>query len=142
MALNGYNIRGIEFNEDYCTITRLRGRRHNINIDVICGKGEKLPYEDNYFDFVYCDNVLEHCEDPAKVLQECQRVLRSGGQMYTAMINRFGFKDPHYHLRFVNWMPRFFADKYVIWRGKIKDSPLFKDRQKLSEMHYFSYPKF
>tara|TARA_R110001583_G_scaffold39086_2_gene125625 strand:- start:960 stop:1721 length:762 start_codon:yes stop_codon:yes gene_type:complete len=39
----------------------------------------KLPFEDNSFDIVFCNHVLEHIEDDKKAMSELYRVLKSGG---------------------------------------------------------------
>lgn len=39
----------------------------------------KIPFEDNSFDFVYSDQVMEHVQDHASVLAEISRVLKPGG---------------------------------------------------------------
>lgn len=41
----------------------------------------KLPFEDNFFNEVYCYEVLEHVEDLDKVLKEIKRVLKSKGKL-------------------------------------------------------------
>ncbi|MBI4214465.1 class I SAM-dependent methyltransferase [archaeon] len=41
------------------------------------GDAHKLPYADSSFDCVLLMEVLEHVEDPLKVLQECSRVLKT-----------------------------------------------------------------
>ena len=38
-----------------------------------------LPFEDNSFDVILCNHVLEHIPDDAKAMQELYRVLRPGG---------------------------------------------------------------
>ena len=40
---------------------------------------QNLPYEDNSFDFVISDQVIEHLEDPKKAVKESYRVLKEGG---------------------------------------------------------------
>jgi len=40
---------------------------------------QNLPYEDNSFDFVISDQVIEHLEDPKKAIGESHRVLKKGG---------------------------------------------------------------
>ncbi len=142
MRNRGYNIIGLEFNAEYCEITKLRGKRYSQDVMAINLPGEKMPFEKESFDFIYCNDVLEHCENPFEFLKESRRVLKSDGQMYITVMNRFGFKDPHYHLKFLNWMPRFMSEKYIAYRKKSKDGFLGKDRQKLSEMHYFTYGQF
>lgn len=38
-----------------------------------------LPFEDESFDIVFCNHVLEHIEDDSKAMRELYRVLRKGG---------------------------------------------------------------
>ena len=38
-----------------------------------------LPFEDNSFDIIFCNHVLEHIEDDNKAMQELYRVLKPGG---------------------------------------------------------------
>lgn len=45
------------------------------------GADGRLPLEDDSFDVVLSTQVLEHVEDPALYLAECERVLRPGGQL-------------------------------------------------------------
>ena len=46
------------------------------------GKGENLPFENNFFDLIIIDNVLDHCENPIAVLDEMDRVIKSGGIIF------------------------------------------------------------
>jgi len=142
MKRKGYNIQGLEPNLDYREITKLRGKKYGLNVEVTAGFGEKMPFSNNQFDFIYCQDVLEHCENPYQFLKESYRILKSEGQMYITVINRFSFKDPHYHLKFINWIPRTVAEKYIIWRGLSKNGYSGKDNQKLSAMHYFTFRQF
>jgi SAM-dependent methyltransferase len=41
--------------------------------------GLTFPYGDQEFDSVLCTEVIEHCEDPQKIMGEIHRVLKPGG---------------------------------------------------------------
>jgi ubiquinone/menaquinone biosynthesis C-methylase UbiE len=51
------------------------------NIRIINGAAEELPIEDNYFDLIVSNNGLNNCSDQMKVLAECYRTLKPGGQL-------------------------------------------------------------
>src|SRR5690606_30324446 len=38
-----------------------------------------LPFDDNSFDFILCNHVLEHIPDDEKAMRELYRILKSGG---------------------------------------------------------------
>jgi ubiquinone/menaquinone biosynthesis C-methylase UbiE len=58
--------------------------------------GEALPFDDESFDVVYSANVLEHTEDPERVIKEALRVLRRGGTLHMEMPNFLSYFEGHY----------------------------------------------
>lgn len=44
-----------------------------------CADAGNIPYENNFFDVVFADNVMEHLDDPETVFGEISRVLKPGG---------------------------------------------------------------
>lgn len=60
-----------------------------VNVDIypwsevdIVADSHDLPFEDNSVDGIILSWVIEHLEDPKKVVNEIRRVLRSGGYLY------------------------------------------------------------
>lgn len=51
-------------------------------VPTIAAGGEQLPFDDLSFDVVLCDNVVDHAEDPRRIVAEMARVLRPGGLLY------------------------------------------------------------
>ena len=45
----------------------------------LVGRAEELPVGDASFDVVLCNQLLEHCDDPARVARELRRVVARGG---------------------------------------------------------------
>ena len=41
--------------------------------------GVNIPFDNNYFDLIYCNQVLEHVKHPVELLKEVQRVLKPNG---------------------------------------------------------------
>lgn len=83
---------------------------------------EAMPFEDDCFDVVVSNHVIEHVPDQALHVSEIMRVLKPGGIAYFATPNRLWLIDPHYRLPFINWLPRSAAKTYLrIAQSKLWD---------------------
>lgn len=49
------------------------------NVDIVQPSQYELPFKDEEFDFVVSGQMLEHCENPFKIVAEMSRVLKKGG---------------------------------------------------------------
>lgn len=55
-------------------------QRERVKLDrpMLVADGNNMPFADNSFDFVLCNQVLEHTEDPEQFISQMQRVAKSG----------------------------------------------------------------
>ena len=60
-------------NSHRCGDVKVYAHQKLVNAD-----GEHLPFKDKEFDYVICNQVLEHTEDPERFLHEQSRVARRG----------------------------------------------------------------
>src|SRR5262245_26826357 len=51
-------------------------------VPTVAAFGEQLPFSDKRFDIVLCDNVVDHAENPAGIVQELIRILKPRGLLY------------------------------------------------------------
>jgi len=84
-------------------------------IPRVQGAAESLPFKNESFDCITLIEVLEHTHSDARVLDECRRVLRSGGKLVLFVPNKLHPFETHpSHLAgltlgtnvpFFSWLP-------------------------------------
>lgn len=106
---------------------------HVVSVDVVDNRAvregyefvkvnsPRLPFEDNSFDVVISNHVIEHVGDSDAQVQhlcELRRVMRSDGCGYLAVPNRWMLVEPHYRLPFLSWLPRSLRSRWLqVFRG-------------------------
>lgn len=138
MAKRGFKAHGIEVNPVYIAQAQEKARAEGVSISFTHGNAEKLPYETGRFSFVNASEVTEHVDDSIAMCREIYRVLKPGGHAYISFHNRFGVYDYHYHLYFINWMPRAWTEFILKFLKKQKQDGA-AGRQKLTTMHYYTF---
>jgi ubiquinone/menaquinone biosynthesis C-methylase UbiE len=93
----------------YC----LESAKRNSCLDLVLGDATSLPFRDQSFEFVLCNDVLEHVQQQAKLIQELIRVMVQGGAAYIQCANRYQIIEPHFLLPFLSWLPKSLADIYL-----------------------------
>ncbi len=61
---------------------------------------DQIPYGDNTFDFVNCQETLEHCSDIEKVISELFRVCKITGLVCISTPNQGNNESPEHMFRF------------------------------------------
>lgn len=78
--------------------------------------GVQLPYDDDSFDVVVSNHVIEHVgtrADQQVHLEQIRRILKPDGLGYLATPTRWALIEPHYKVPMLSWPPRSMRDKYV-----------------------------
>ena len=86
---------------------RERVARSRRSVEVVEAPGERLPFEDSTFDSVAMTLVLCTAPDPAAVLREVERVLKSGGRLL--FLEHVRAEDP----KLARWQDRLHGPWYV-----------------------------
>lgn len=141
-AQAGAEVTALDYHAAYCAITATRAAQYALALPVAQAAGEALPLPERAYDVVCAWDVLEHVQQPDAVLAEVARVLAPGGAVALTAINRFAFRDPHYHLVGINYLPRRLAEYVIGIAGRSKRRAAFRDRQALSTMHYYTWGGF
>ena len=78
----------------------VRARDHDVDVALVQGVAEDLPFPDASRTLVILDNVLEHVADRERTLEEIHRVLEPDGLLYLVTPKPFALlslaADPHY----------------------------------------------
>ena len=109
---------------------------NGVNPNVIVnGKGEAIPFPDSSFDIAYSTNVLEHVDDPQKVINEMVRVTKSGGVIQIVVPNYGSFFEGHYAMFYLPYQPKWL---WKLWlRFVSKHDAAFVDTLR-TNLNYFS----
>lgn len=111
-AKKGCIIYGIEPDEKALAILKLRSQLQQLDQNKIKrAVAEKIPYPNNYFDLIYCWQVLEHVQNPEQSIREMVRVTKPDGYIFIGCPDYRQIAEPHYKL----YLPLFLP----IWINKI-----------------------
>ncbi|MBD3405700.1 MAG: methyltransferase domain-containing protein [Candidatus Lokiarchaeota archaeon] len=101
----GISSTGIEVSERF--VSDAKSRFPELN--VLHYDGLTFPFEDDSFDTVILNDVLEHIsyQDIESVLSEIKRVLVPNGVIFISVMNRWQLVEPHTLVPLLTWLPRF-----------------------------------
>ena len=88
VAKLGCQVIGIDPSARSIEIAKQHAKKMRLPITYRVASGEKIPFDDNTFDMVFCCDVLEHVRDVSDVIAESARVLKAGGIYMYDTINR------------------------------------------------------
>ncbi|MCH8500342.1 MAG: bifunctional 2-polyprenyl-6-hydroxyphenol methylase/3-demethylubiquinol 3-O-methyltransferase UbiG [Aliidiomarina sp.] len=119
MAKAGAEVTGIDMSPDALNVARLHALESGLTIDYQQITAEAFAAENpEQYDIVTCLEMLEHVPDPAAVIAACAQLVKPGGRVVFATLNRtlkaklLGVFVAEYVLR---WVPQgtHDADKFI-----------------------------
>ena len=87
MARLGANVTGIDASEKNIKIAQIHSEENNLKINYINSSPERLK-EKEEFDIILNLEIIEHVEDVNLYIDSCSKLLKKGGLMFTATLNR------------------------------------------------------
>ncbi|MBM3156297.1 MAG: methyltransferase domain-containing protein [Chloroflexi bacterium] len=128
---------GIDISPGMCSVaeTKLRKAGLSDRVNLQCGDAARLPFESGLFDAILMSFTLELFDTPEipVVLDECRRVLKSGGRICVVAMSRGGKQGPI--LRLYEWFHKklpSYVDCRPIFAEKMMDDAGFHIRNVVS----------
>ncbi len=84
MLLNGAkHVTAFDYSSKNIKTTKAFAEEFNFsNIDVLQGSLENIPFDDESYDFVWCNGVIMHTAHPDRTISEISRILKPGGKCW------------------------------------------------------------
>ena len=96
-SARGCDVYGIEADENIRRVVDRFGYKVHV------GLFDDTLYEENFFDFVTMDQVIEHVKDPISTLCGVARILKPGGTAILSTPNARGWGATLFRRRWINW---------------------------------------
>lgn len=77
--LGNYEITGLDISKSFVEIARRNAANAGLKIDFREGNASAMPFQDNTFDFTFCQAAFKNFSEPVRAIAEMHRVLRPGG---------------------------------------------------------------
>ena len=87
-AKGGAIATGIDLASSAIDLARANFEQQGLSGDFRVGSGEQMPFPDGAFDVVYAHGVVQYTADPQRLVDECRRVLKPGGEAIFQVYNR------------------------------------------------------
>ena len=88
----GYNVFGIDYSEKGCELAKFNLKKNGVEGEIICEDflTKKVKELEGRFDIIVSMGVVEHFEDPEKIIRQLAVYLKTGGKIVTVVPNLKG----------------------------------------------------
>ncbi|HUE84962.1 MAG TPA: class I SAM-dependent methyltransferase [Vicinamibacterales bacterium] len=91
-AQQGAVVTGIDLSSTAIDLAKRNCELHRVTAaDLRVGNGEALPFDEASFDVVYGHGVVQYTADAPRLIGECHRVLKPGGEAIFMVYNRISW---------------------------------------------------
>jgi SAM-dependent methyltransferase len=87
-AKGGAIVTGVDLTESAIALARANFAQQELQGRFEAANGEQLPFADESFDLVFAHGVVQYTAHPERLVEECRRVLKPGGQAIFQVYNR------------------------------------------------------
>lgn len=86
LAKQGASVCGIDIEQKLIDVANQHAHEHGLKIDYQVA--DITLFKHKKFDAIVCMEMLEHVEDPEKIIKACHGLLKPGGYLFLSTINR------------------------------------------------------
>jgi SAM-dependent methyltransferase len=90
-ARAGARVTGVDVSASAIALAKANFEQQGLGADLRTADGEHLPFGDQTFDLVYAHGVVQYTPNPERLVAECRRVLRTGGEAIFQVYNRISW---------------------------------------------------
>jgi SAM-dependent methyltransferase len=90
-ARGGAVVTGVDLSSAAIALARENFRQQGLEADLREADGERLPFADESFDFIYAHGVVQYTVGDRHLVEECRRVLIPGGTAVFQVYNRISW---------------------------------------------------
>ena len=118
----GCQVYGVEPDEKALEILKLKAALGKMDKKkIIKATAENLPFSNNFFDLVYCWQVIEHVGDVEKSIKEMIRVTKKDGYIFIGCPDYRQIVEPHYKIYLPLFLSKWIVRILIKLRGRKLD---------------------
>ena len=90
-AKGGAEVTGVDVSPSAIDLARTNFAQQGLRGRFEAADGERLPFADDTFDLVFAHGVVQYTAQPQRLVDECRRVLKPGGDAVFQVYNRISW---------------------------------------------------
>ncbi len=134
----GLKVTGVDIDPDQISLARNRAEVKDLNIRYETAAAECLPFEEQAFDIVFANSILEHVTHWERCLGEWIRILAPGGLLWIETTNVLCPRQGEFRwCPLYSWWPSFM--KQIAVNLALGPLPSLANYSPCPAQHWFSY---